>query len=278
MEALTKTSSSEEIKAYFTAILKLQSSNEEFPVDLESVWMLVYSERNKAIRSLKANFIENEDYSPIAQNGERSSDGKFSNGIQTRYMLSLSCLEYFIARKVRPVFEVYRQVFHKSIQPKPVLETEDDLLSRALVVASRRIEEKDKQVKELSFQNKQLEKESAENRPKVEFATSIMQSDDCISIAEMAQILKQNKLSRMGQNRFFEWLRCSGYLIQRGIRRNLPTQKSTNLGIMRIVEHAADGKGGKVLISRKAVITVGGQVYFVKRFTEARGMLFGLFV
>lgn len=272
MEALTKTSSSEEIKAYFTAILKLQSSDEEFPINLEEVWMLVYSRRDKAANSLKENFIEGEDFKSVPQKVDGS---KFTG---SDYFISLSCLEYFIARKVRPVFEVYRQVFHKSIQPKPVLETEDDLLSRALVVASRRIEEKDKQVKELSFQNKQLEKESAENRPKVEFATSIMQSDDCISIAEMAQILKQNKLSRMGQNRFFEWLRCSGYLIQRGIRRNLPTQKSTNLGIMRIVEDAVDEKGGKVLISRKAVVTVGGQVYFVKRFTEARGMLFGLFV
>lgn len=28
-------------------------------------------------------------------------------------MLSIPCLEFFIARKVRPVFEVYRQVFHK---------------------------------------------------------------------------------------------------------------------------------------------------------------------
>lgn len=27
-------------------------------------------------------------------------------------MLSVSCLEYFIARKVRSVFEVYRSVFH----------------------------------------------------------------------------------------------------------------------------------------------------------------------
>lgn len=29
------------------------------------------------------------------------------------YMLSLPCFEFFIARKVRSVFEVYRQVFHK---------------------------------------------------------------------------------------------------------------------------------------------------------------------
>lgn len=39
-------------------------------------------------------------------------------------MLSVPCLEFFIARKVRPVFEVYRQVFHKVasgelMQPEP---------------------------------------------------------------------------------------------------------------------------------------------------------------
>lgn len=30
------------------------------------------------------------------------------------YKLSVSCLEYFIVKKVRPVFEVYRKVFHKT--------------------------------------------------------------------------------------------------------------------------------------------------------------------
>lgn len=32
------------------------------------------------------------------------------------YMLSVPCLEFFIARKVRPVFEVYRKVFHKVVE------------------------------------------------------------------------------------------------------------------------------------------------------------------
>lgn len=270
MRALTKTSSSEEIKSYFTAILKLQSSNEEFPINLDEVWMLVYVERSKAIRALKQNFIDGEDFKSIAQNGNGT---KFTGN---DYFLSLSCLEYFIARKVRPVFEVYRQVFHKTTgQVGSVIQLPN--FSNPAEAARAWAEQYDK-AKELSFHNEQLERENAENRPKVEFAASIMQSDDCISIAEMAQILKQNKLSRMGQNRFFEWLRCSGYLIQRGARRNLPTQKSTNLKIMRIVEDVVDGNNGKVLISRKPVVTASGQAYFVKRFTEARGMLFGLFV
>ena len=31
-----------------------------------------------------------------------------------RYRLTLSCMEFFIARKIRPVFEVYRQVMHRT--------------------------------------------------------------------------------------------------------------------------------------------------------------------
>ena len=115
---LTKQSSEKQIKMYFNGILELSKSNEKFPVNLDDVWMLVYSERSKAVRALKDNFIENIDYQPHAQNGNRSSDGKFTFGNQTDYFLSLSCLEFFIARKVRAVFEVYRQVFHKIALPQ----------------------------------------------------------------------------------------------------------------------------------------------------------------
>ena len=34
--------------------------------------------------------------------------------VKLEYNISVSCMEFFIARKVRPVFEVYRQVFHKT--------------------------------------------------------------------------------------------------------------------------------------------------------------------
>lgn len=103
---LSKNSSSDDIRRYFEAILKLAQSNEQYPINIDDVWMLVYSERGKAIRALKTSFIEGEDFKSVAQNGNGTKFVGFD------YYLSLSCLEYFIARKVRPVFEVYRQVFH----------------------------------------------------------------------------------------------------------------------------------------------------------------------
>ena len=118
---LTKQSTGQEIKAYFEEVLKLSKDSKEFPVNLDEVWPLVYSAKEKAVRALKSNdlFLQNVDYQVLAQNGENSgvlaqNGGKVPTGRPTEiYMLSVPCLEFFIARKVRPVFEVYRQVFHK---------------------------------------------------------------------------------------------------------------------------------------------------------------------
>lgn len=131
MIQLTKQSSDSEIKAYFIQVLNLSRSKEEFPVNLDEVWALAYKEKGKAVRALRTNelFVEGIDYQVFtpngqktdgvfAQNGKKSDDaqdeGRNVGGRpQNTYMLSVPCLEFFIARKVRPVFEVYRQVFHK---------------------------------------------------------------------------------------------------------------------------------------------------------------------
>lgn len=114
---LSLSSSTEEIKRYFRAILELSKLDVSYPVNLDSCWMLCYSAKEKAVRALKENFIESVDYQFLAKNGENSK------GRPTiEYRLSVSCLEYFIARKVRPVFDVYREVFHKvnEIAPKVI--------------------------------------------------------------------------------------------------------------------------------------------------------------
>lgn len=118
---LTKQSTAQDIKAYFEEVLQLSKDSKEFPVNLDDVWPLVYSAKEKAVRALKSNdlFLQGIDYQVLATNGENSgvlaqNGGKVPNGRPTEtYMLSVPCLEFFIARKVRPVFEVYRQVFHK---------------------------------------------------------------------------------------------------------------------------------------------------------------------
>lgn len=118
---LTKQSTDQEIKAYFEEVLRLTRDSEEFPVNLDDVWPLVFGRKEEAVRALKNDslFVENIDYQVLRRNAENSDSftqrcAKPQGGRPTNiYMLSVPCLEFFIARKVRPVFEVYRQVFHK---------------------------------------------------------------------------------------------------------------------------------------------------------------------
>ena len=108
-KSLTIQSSNEELKSYFEAVCRIVDSNrDEFPINLDEVWPLVYQRKDHAVRDLAENFIQDVDYQVSPKNGENPLGGRPTN----EYRLTTSCFEFFIARKVRPVFEVYRQVFH----------------------------------------------------------------------------------------------------------------------------------------------------------------------
>ena len=50
---LSKESSESQIKRYFNAVLELSKSDNQFPVNLDEVWPLVYTRRDSAIDALK---------------------------------------------------------------------------------------------------------------------------------------------------------------------------------------------------------------------------------
>lgn len=140
---LSLSSSTEEIKRYFKTILELSKLNVPYPVNLDYVWMLAYSRKDNATKELTKNFIQDIDYQIFRQKAENSKGGRPS----IEYHLSVSCLEYFIARKVRPVFDVYREVFHKvnEIVPK---------IAKSSAADKRKIANLEK---ELEFTKKQLQ-------------------------------------------------------------------------------------------------------------------------
>lgn len=111
-----------------------------------------------------------------------------------------------------------------------------------------------------------LETQTKEDAPKVLFAKSVECSNSEILIGELAKILKQNGAD-FGQKRLFERLRQDGYLISRkGSDWNMPTQKSMDLGVMRIKETTVTHADGHVIVSKTPKITGKGQIYFVNRY------------
>lgn len=140
---LSLSSSTEEIKRYFKAILELSKLDVPYPVNLDYVWMLAYSRKDNATKELSKNFIEGIDYQPLRQNAERTKGGQ--NKID--YYLSVPCLEYFIARKVRPVFDVYREVFHKVNEIAPKIAKSSAADKRKIARLEAEIERLEEQLK-----------------------------------------------------------------------------------------------------------------------------------
>ena len=136
--------------------------------------------------------------------------------------------------------------------------SDDELLERAVMVAQRKIKERDK---EIAYQREQI----AEMQPKAVFADAVSSSSNSILIRDMAKLLKQNGVD-IGEKRLFEYLRNNGYLIKRpGADYNSPTQKSMELGLFEIKEtvvaHTNDTR-----IHKTSKITGKGQRYFVNKF------------
>lgn len=112
---------------------------------------------------------------------------------------------------------------------------------------------------------KAMEAQAEENRPKVLFADAVAASSSSVLVGDLAKLIRQNGVD-IGQNRLFSWMRNNGYLIKGGARKNMPTQKSLDLGLCEIKESVVSNPDGSSLVRRTTKITGKGQQYFVNKF------------
>lgn len=142
----------------------------------------------------------------------------------------------------------------KKLADQPQL-TRSQLLATALIAAHEELEEKDKQIAELT--------------PKGIFADAVSASSQSILVGEMAKLLSQNGI-QMGQNRLFSWMHENGYLIKDRKRTdyNMPTQKSMELRLFEIKETSIAHSDGHTSINKTPKVTGIGQVYFVNLFLK----------
>lgn len=235
---LSKNSNENEIRAYFTKVLELTKSGEEFPVGLEEVWPLAYSAKEKAVRVLKKDFIQSVDYQVLAKNGENLEGGRPAE----IYKLSTACMEHLIARKVTPVFEVYRKVFHKSLEPKK-FDIQDILGNVEVTIAMLKEYQKEK-VKSIELKQK-LEYVL----PKAEMAERAIELGGLVDVGEAAKLLG---LQLGGRNNLYKALREDGYFFINK-KKNEPLQKWIKKGWFELKE-----KGNKEGMKPGAYVTQQG--------------------
>lgn len=108
--------------------------------------------------------------------------------------------------------------------------------------------------------------------PKVLFAEAVESSKTSIPVGDLAKLIKQNGVD-IGQNRLFSWLRMNDYLIKSGDRKNMPTQKSMDLGLFEVKISTYYRPDGTVDVTKTPKVTGKGQTYLINKFlSSARGV------
>lgn len=124
--------------------------------------------------------------------------------------------------------------------------TGEELMTKALIEAKSVLERQNKQIIEM--------------KPKALFADTVAASDSSILVGQEAKLISQSGC-KMGQNRFFAWLRENGYLCSKGENYNMPTQKSREMDLIEIKIRTVTNPDGSVRETKTPVITGKGQIY-----------------
>lgn len=136
--------------------------------------------------------------------------------------------------------------------------TPEQVFARALKMADREIEK-------LKANTNLLLQDVERMKPKEVFADAVSASHTSVLIGDLAKILKQNGYDT-GQKRLFEQLRKEGYLIKNGSSKNLPTQRSMDMGLFEVKESAITNPDGSVRVTKTTKVTGKGQQYFINRY------------
>ena len=120
-------------------------------------------------------------------------------------------------------------------------------------------------LKEEKERNKTLKEDNDRMKPKEIFADAVSASHTSILIGDLAKLLKQNGYET-GQKRLFEQLRREGYLIKGGSSKNMPTQKSMDMGLFDVKETTIANPDGSVRVTKTTKVTGKGQQYFINKF------------
>ncbi|WPC19490.1 phage antirepressor KilAC domain-containing protein [Pediococcus inopinatus] len=188
-------------------------------------------------------FVEGEDFTPISA---KSSGGR----PRIEYAIKLDMAKELAMIQRTAKGKQAREYF---VEVEKQFNSPEMMMARSLQFANQKLERYENQIEIM--------------RPKALFADSVATSDTTILIGQLAKLIKQNGIS-VGQNRLFQWMRENGYLISRKSDRNMPTQRSMELGLFKVIERTTNNPDGSVRITKTTKVTGKGQQYFINKFLK----------
>ena len=206
-------------------------------------------------RMCEYGFAENEDFN-LLKNERVQLEGKREVRREVvDYAISIDMAKQICMIQRTEIGKKIRQYF---IDLEKAWNTPEQVMARALKLA-------DKTIASLKEDNEKLIADNDRMKPKEIFADAVSASEDAILIGALAKMIKQNG-REIGQKRLFEWLRQNSYLMKDGADKNLPTQRSMEMGLFKIKERTVVNADGSVRLTRTPQVTGKGQQYFINKF------------
>jgi phage anti-repressor protein/phage antirepressor YoqD-like protein len=233
-------------------------------------------------RITKYDFIDNVDYIIVfPKTGENPLGGR----PETDYHLTLDMAKELAMVENNDRGREARRYFiecEKRLKNRPTLETEDQLIDRALVIATNRL-------KTAEEERAKLKAKITADAPKVAFADAHLDCRQSMEVGAVAVLFQKNGIN-IGRNHLFAYLRDKGWLIKqngpKGPRWNLPTQKGLDSGyFIEVIQPLFDGHGhallwpnGKQKIQYVTHVTPAGVQWLYNHFnkTQDKQRLFDL--
>jgi len=207
-----------------------------------------------------AGFVEDEDYSKpyLKVRVQKEGNREVSREVED-YDLSVEMAKHICLMSRTEKGKQCRQYL---IELEKAWNTPEQIMARALRLA-------DQEMEKLKSRNAILIEDVQRMKPKEIFADAVSTSHTSILIGDLAKILKQNGYDT-GQKRLFDQLRQEGYLIRSGSSKNMPTQKSMELGLFEVKETSITNPDGSIRITKTTKVTGKGQQYFINHFLAQR--------
>lgn len=122
-------------------------------------------------------------------------------------------------------------------------------------------------LKEEKEKRQLAEDQNEKNKPKVLMAETMLASKESKDVGILSTKLQEMGIKNMGRNNLYKYFRDNGYVIKSGERRNLPTQRSVDLGIMDI-DTKPYFRNDEIFYESKTKITPKGFEYFINKFSQ----------
>lgn len=131
-------------------------------------------------------------------------------------------------------------------------DTEMDIMAKAVLLAQKSIEIKNKKIAE-------LETKIDSDAQRVSFAETIEKSSDCLLVREFSKVIANEGIN-LGEKKLYKWLREKGFILKNSTE---PTQRAVTMGLFKVAERVVKAVT-KDIVTKTTRITGKGQIYFLE--------------